>query len=76
MFDVGQAVLVITERGAAYEGHVKARAVGDDGGPPAYLIESNIGGQQNQWHRSNEVFSPEKIAEEDPNSIESYFKKS
>ena len=75
MFDIGQAVLVITDRGAAYEGHVKARATGDNGGPPAYLIASNVGGQTDQWHRSNEVFLPEPIQAEDPNAIESYLKK-
>jgi len=74
MFDVGQAVLVITDRGAAYEGHIKARAVGDDGAP-AYLIQSNIGGQPDQWHRSDEVYVPEKAVEEDPNAIETYLKK-
>jgi len=75
MFDVGQAVLVITERGAAYEGHIKARAIGDSGGPPAYFIESNIGGQANQWHRSSEVFLQEDAVVEDPNAIETYLKK-
>lgn len=75
MFDIGQAILVITDRGAAYEGHVKARAMGDNGGPPAYLVESKIGGQQDQWHRAAEVFLPEPTKVEDPNSIEAYLKK-
>ena len=75
MFDIGQVVLVITSHGAAYEGHVKARATGDNDGPPAYLIESKIGGQQDQWHRSSEVFLSEPARAEDPNSIETYFKK-
>ncbi len=75
MFDIGQAVLVITDRGAAYEGHVKARAMGDNGGPPAYLIESNVGGQHDQWHRSFEVFVPEPTKAEDPDSIEAYLKR-
>ena len=75
MFEIGQAVLVITDRGAAYSGHVKARAMGDEGGSPAYLIESNLGGQQDQWHRSSEVFLPEPTKVEDPNSIEAYLKR-
>jgi len=75
MFDVGQAVLVITSHGTAYEGHVKARAMGDSGAAPAYLIESTIGGQQDQWHRSSDIFLPEAIRIEDPDSIEAYLKK-
>ena len=75
MFDIGQAVLVITDRGATYEGHVKARALGDNEGPPAYLIESIIGGQHDQWHRSAEVFVPEPTKVEDPDSIEAYLKR-
>ena len=75
MFDIGQAVLVITDRGATFQGHVKARAKGDDGGPPAYLIEPIIGGQPEQWHRSNEVFAPEPTRAEDLDSIETYLKR-
>ena len=74
MLEIGTEVLVITDRGAAFEGHVKARATGNDGAPPAYLIEPKIGGQD-QWHRSSEVFLPEPAQAEDPNSIETYLKK-
>jgi hypothetical protein len=76
MLEVGQAVLVITDRGVAYDGYITARALGHDGGPPAYQIAASHGGaQQSQWHRSSEVFLPEKAVEEDPNSIETYLKK-
>ena len=78
MFDVGKAVLVITDRGIVYNGHITARALGDNGGPPAYQVAASYGGgPQNQWHRSSEVFLPEATAAEaeDPNSIETYLKK-
>ena len=76
MFDIGQAVLVITYKGVAYNGFVLARATGDDGGPPAYQITPNGASQQNsQWHRSAEVFLPEEAPLEDPSSIASFLKK-
>lgn len=74
MFNIGQEVLVITDKGIAYNGYITARALGDNGGPPAYQITAH-GGQQNQWHRAGDVFLPEEISQEDPNSIESYLKK-
>jgi hypothetical protein len=75
MFDIGQAVLVITDKGVGYDGYVTARAMGDNGGPPAYQITPHSGGQQTQWHRSSEVFLPELTEPEDPDSIESFLKK-
>jgi hypothetical protein len=75
MLDIGQAVLVITDKGVAYDGYITARATGDNGGPPAYQITPQSGGQQTQWHRSSEVFLPEEIEPEDPDSIESFLKK-
>ena len=75
MFDIGQAVLVITDKGVAYDGVVTARAMGHDGGPPAYQVAFHGAGQQSQWHRSSEVFLPEKIEPEDPDSIERFLKK-
>ena len=75
MFNVGQEVLVITDKGIAYSGYITARALGDNGGPPAYQIAMHSGGQQNQWHRASDVFLPEEIAQEDPNAIENFLKK-
>jgi hypothetical protein len=76
MFEIGQAVLVITDKGVSYDGYVTARAIGDNGGPPAYQVASAHGGSQaNQWHRASDVFLPEATVVEDPNSIETYFKK-
>ncbi len=74
MFNIGQEVLVITDKGIAYNGYISARATGDDGGPPAYQVTIH-GSQQNQWHRSGEVFLPEEATQEDTNSIESFLKK-
>ena len=54
MFEIGQAVLVITDKGIAYNGFVLARATGDNGGPPAYQITPHGASQQSsQWHRSS-----------------------
>ena len=75
MLDIGQVVIVITDRGVAYPGYVTARAMGDNGGAPAYQISPHGGGQQAQWHRSSDVFVLEEIATEDPDSIESFLKK-
>jgi len=75
MLDIGQAVIVITDRGVAYPGYVAARALGDNGGAPAYQIAPHSGGQQAQWHRASDVFVLEEAATEDPNSIESFLKK-
>jgi hypothetical protein len=75
MLEIGQAVLVITDKGVAYDGYITARAMGDNGGQPAYQITPHGGGKQSQWHRASEVFLPEQIKPEDPDSIESFLKK-
>ena len=76
MFDVGQAVLVITDKGVTFEGYIKARAMGDNSGSVAYQIVAAHGSaQQGQWYRSTDVFMPEATLSEDPNSIETYLKK-
>lgn len=75
MFDVGQAVLVITDKGVAYNGAIMARAKGDDGGPPAYQIAFHGREEQNQWHKSCEVFVPEETQPDEPDSIEKYLRK-
>jgi hypothetical protein len=75
MFNIGQAVLVITDKGVAYEGYVMARALGDNGGPSAYQVAIHGNSQQSQWHRASEVFAPEETKPEEPGSIESFLKK-
>ncbi len=76
MFEIGQAVLVISDKGIAYNGFVLARATGDNGGPPAYQITPHGASQQSsQWHRSSEVFLPEEAPPEDSGSIASFLRK-
>jgi hypothetical protein len=57
MFEIGQEVTVINEKGVGYTGYVMARAVGDDG-QKAYKIAVDGGGLQQlgQWHKSGDVF--------------------
>jgi hypothetical protein len=61
MFDVGQQVTVIAEKGIAYDGVILARATGDNG-PGAYKVtlEGGGAGQLAQWHRASDVFVREK----------------
>jgi len=71
MFDVGQEVTIIGDKGVAYNGYVLARATGDDG-TKAYKIMLDGGGlqQMGQWHKACDVFvldakaKPEKIEAE------------
>ncbi len=57
MYEVGQEVTVITDKGVAYNGVVMARATGDDG-QKAYKIALEGGGltQLGQWHKAGDVF--------------------
>ncbi len=76
MFDVGQAVLVITDKGVAYDGYIVARALGDNGGPPAYQVApQGAGQQQKQWHRACDVFEIETTPPEELGSIENFLRK-
>jgi hypothetical protein len=74
MFDVGQVVLVISDRGVSYDGVIMARATGDNGGPPAYQIAVHGREADAQWHKASDVFIVEE-RDEDPNSIERFLKK-
>jgi hypothetical protein len=57
MFEVGQKVTVITDKGIAYDGVILARATGDNG-PGAYKITLDGAGpeQMAQWHKAGDVF--------------------
>lgn len=57
MYDVGQEVTVINEKGVAYNGFIMARAVSEDGSK-AYKISIDGAGlnQLGQWHRASDVF--------------------
>jgi hypothetical protein len=65
MLDLDQRVVVITEKGIAYDGFILARAMGDDGSR-AYRIglEGAGFGQQGQWHKASDVFVAEPTKEE------------
>lgn len=67
MLDLNQSVIVITEKGVAYEGYVMARATGD-GGSGAYKVGLEGAGfeQQGQWHKASDVFVPEPTKEDAP----------
>jgi hypothetical protein len=64
MFEVGQEVTVISDKGVAYEGIVLVRAKGDDGQLGAYRIGVSGNGleQLGQWHKAADVFVQEKLA--------------
>jgi hypothetical protein len=57
MYKVGQEVMVISDKGIAYDGYVLARATGEDG-LKAYKIAIDGGGveQMGQWHKAADVF--------------------
>ncbi|MGD0830431.1 MAG: hypothetical protein ABR907_05765 [Terracidiphilus sp.] len=67
MFDLGQKVTVITDKGIAYDGIIVARASGDNG-QGAYKVTLDGGGteQMGQWHKAGDVFMREKDDEEEP----------
>jgi len=57
MFDVGQKVTVITDKGIDYDGIILTSAKGDDG-PGAYRVTLDGAGpeQMAQWHKAADVF--------------------
>jgi hypothetical protein len=65
MLDLNQTVIVITDKGVAYEGYVMARASGENSGD-AYRIGLEGAGfeQQGQWHKASDVFVPERNKED------------
>jgi hypothetical protein len=77
MFEVGQKVMVITDKGVSYDATILAKAKGDHG-PGAYkvAIHSLGPGQLGQWHKACDVFLPEKRdEEEEATSSEAFLKK-
>jgi hypothetical protein len=57
MFNVGQEVTVITEKGVAYTGFIMARATSDDGQKAYKIAIEGVGlSQLGQWHRACDVF--------------------
>ena len=61
MFDVGQKVTVISDKGITYDGIIIARAAGDNG-PGAYKVALDGSGpeQMGQWHKAADLFVREE----------------
>jgi hypothetical protein len=76
MFDLGQKVVVITDKGITYDAVVVGRAKGDSGGPGAYRVTLNDLGTENpgQWHKAADVFLPEPTEQEKKDSWEEFLK--
>ena len=64
MLDLSHSVIVINEKGVAYEGYIMQRAAGENG-TSAYRIGLEGAGfeQQGQWHKASDVFVPEPLKE-------------
>lgn len=61
MFDVGQKVTVVTDKGIAYNGVILAKAKGDSGaGAYKVTLEGAGPDQMAQWHKAGDVFVREK----------------
>jgi hypothetical protein len=60
MLDLNQGVIVITDKGVAYDGYVMARAGGENGAAAYKIGLEGAGAEQpGQWHKSSDVFVPE-----------------
>lgn len=66
MLKRGQTVIVISDKGIAYEAEIVATAK-DDSGRAAYKVALHgmSGEQLGQWHKAGDVFVEEHSAEED-----------
>ena len=66
MLKRGQTVIVISDKGIAYEADIVATAK-DDNGRAAYKVAVHgMGGEQlGQWHKAGDVFVEEHAAEEE-----------
>jgi hypothetical protein len=75
MFDVGLKVIVITDKGVAYDATILARGKGDDG-PGAYKVAmQGLGPEQlGQWHKAGDVFLPEQTEQEKKDSWNDFLK--
>jgi hypothetical protein len=66
MFEVGQKVIVISDKGISYDAIILATAQADDG-TKAYKVTMNglATDQSGQWHKSSEIFVPDKSSNEE-----------
>lgn len=57
MFEVGQQVTVIADKGIRYNCYILARASGENG-MKAYKVSNDEGGlgQMGQWHKAADIF--------------------
>jgi hypothetical protein len=76
MFDIGQKVVVISDKGVAFEAVIIGRAKGDNAGPGAYKIAIKDLGPDTvgQWHKASEVFVAEQTAQEKKESWNDFLK--
>jgi len=58
MYEVGEEIIVITDKGVAYNGYILARATGSDG-KKAYKVSIHGGGieQTGNWHKESDIFT-------------------
>jgi hypothetical protein len=76
LFELGQKVVVITDKGVTYDAIVIARAKSDGTAPGAYKVTlSDIGTEHSgQWHKASDVFLPEQTAQEKKDSWNDFLK--
>jgi hypothetical protein len=67
MLNIGQKVVVITDKGLSYDGVILARAAGD-AETAAYKVGLEGAGyqQHGQWHKAGDVFVPEATGDDEP----------
>ncbi len=75
MYEIGQKVLVITDKGIAFDATVLATAKGDNG-PGAYKVALNDRGpeQLGQWHKAADVFIMDQTMQERKDSWNDFLK--
>lgn len=75
MFDIGQGVIVITDKGISYDATILARAKGE-GGQTAYKVTLLGHGpdQLGQWHKATDVFLQEGLSDTDLISLHNFMK--
>jgi hypothetical protein len=75
MFEAGQKVIVISEKGITYDATILAVAK-DDSGKAAYKVTLAGAGpeQLGQWHKAADVFHQEKDAEKEEQAWDTFTK--
>ena len=75
MYEVGQKVMVITDKVVAFKATVLATAKGD-GGPGAYMVAPIDQGpeQPGMWHKAADVFMLDQTLQEKSDSWNDFLK--